>query len=550
MKRHINIFIISLMLVACLQTACNKQLEEYNPSGLTTDQVFSTPDGFETLVNAAYSYNRWWYGKEEGYSMAEMGTDLWTSGTGDKYPDMTQYLNLQASNSVMSVLWKQLYSAINLCNTGIGRVGNAGYTEEKARIRDAELRFLRAFYYWHIVETWGGVHFTVKETAGVETTANRTPVDTFYAQILRDLDVAVKNLPVTTADYGRATRPIAMAFQARVCLTRGMNAEAAALADSVIRNYGFKLADKYADLWRMDNLQNKEVIWAVNYMKNLVYNDRTDATLYPNGHSRGANNGHLMFTMKYDDLPGMQRDVLNGRPFNRYMPTLYLLDLFNEKADARYAASFKTAWICNNAATAPAGMKPGDTAVICTKYVVSNADTAGKRYRVYDRNICYYPNEGGKDRTRYISLQKFVDATRASKDEEQSARDAFMIRLGEMYLIAAEAQINLGNTGGAADYINELRRRSIIPGHEAEMQVSAADMTIEFILDERARELAGEQLRWFDLKRTGKLGAHIAAHNPDAAKNFQSFHNVRPIPQDQIDAVTNKSEFAQNPNYQ
>jgi hypothetical protein len=549
MKRYINIFIIFL-LGAGLLAACNKQLEEYNPTGLTIDQVFSTPDGFETLVNAAYSYNRWWYGKEEGYNMAEMGTDLWTSGTGDKYPDLTQYINLQASNGVMSVLWRQLYSAINLCNTGIGRINNAGYPDDKRTLRDAELHFLRAFYYWHIVEMWGGVHFTVKETAGVETVANRTPVDTFYAQIFRDLDVAVKNLPVTTGDYGRVTKPAAQAFLARMYLTRGMNDRAAALADSVINNYGFSLQPAYADLWRMDNLQNKEIVWAVNYMKNLVFDDRLDATLYPNGHSRGAHNGHLMFGMKYDDLPGMQRDIVNGRPFNRYMPTLYLLDLFNERADARYNASFKSVWLCNNIKTAPAGMKLGDTAIICTKYVVSREDTAGKRYRVYDRNIVYSAAGEGKDRTHYVSLKKFDDATRASMNEEQSSRDAYIIRLAELYLIAAEAQINLGNPGKAAEYITALRKRATIPGHEAEMAVTAADMTLEFILDERARELAGEQLRWFDLKRTGKLGARIAAHNPDAAKNFQTFHNVRPIPQDQIDAVTNKSEFTQNPNYQ
>lgn len=549
MKRYINLFII-ILLGAGLLAACNKQLEEYNPSGLTVDQVFSTPEGFETLVNAAYSYNRWWYGKEEGWNIAEMGTDLWTSGTGDKYPDLTQYINLQASNSVMGVMWRQLYSAINLCNTGLARVGNAGLTEDRRVIREAELRFLRAFYYWHIVETWGGVHFTVTETTGVETAANRTPVDTFYAQIFRDLDIAVANLPRTTGDYGRVTRPAAMAFLARMCLTRGQNEKAAALADSVINNYGYALQAKYADLWRMDNLQNKEIVWAVNYMKNLVFNDRLDATLYPNGHSRGANNGHLMFTMKYDDLTGMQRDIANGRPFNRYMPTLYLLELFNERADARFDGSFKSVWYCNNLATARRGMKLGDTAIICTKYVVSNADTAGKPYRVYDRNISYLPGGGGSDRTHYISLKKFEDPTRTGRDEEQSARDAYIIRLGELYLIAAEAQINLGNKGKAAEYITKLRGRATIPGHEAEMAVTDADMTIDFILEERARELAGEQLRWFDLKRTGKLGALINAHNPDAAKNFQSFHTVRPIPQDQIDAVTNKAEFTQNPNYQ
>lgn len=538
------------LLILLTGLACNKQLEEYNPSGLTTDQVFSTPEGFETLVNAVYTYNRWWYGKEEGYSISEMGTDLWTSGTGDKYPDITQYINLQASNTVMSGLWKQLYAAINLCNTGIGRIDKAGYTDDVKKTRNAELHFMRAFYYWHIVEMWGGVHFTVDETTGVQTTANRTPADTFYAQIFRDLDVAVNDLPLTTTDYGRATKPVAQAFLARMCLTRNLNERAAVLADSVINNYGYSLQAKYADLWSMSNLQNKEVVWAVNYMKNLVYDDRVDATLYPNGHSRGANNGHLMFIMKYDDLPGMQRDVANGRPFNRYMPSLFLLNLFNEKADARYAATFKQVWYCNNLNTAPAGMKLGDTAIVITKYAVTNADTAGKKYRTYDRNLVYATNGGGKDRTHYISLQKFDDATRASMNEEESARDAFIIRLAEMYLVAAEAQFKLGNNGKAADYINVIRKRAAIAGHEAEMLITDADITLDFILDERARELAGEQLRWFDLKRTGKLEERIKNYSPDPATYFQSYHNLRPIPQDQIDAVTNKTEFTQNPGYQ
>jgi starch-binding outer membrane protein, SusD/RagB family len=82
------------------------------------------------------------------------------------------------------------------------------------------------------------------------------------------------------------------------------------------------------------------------------------------------------------------------------------------------------------------------------------------------------------------------------------------------------------------------------------MQISPAQVTLDFILDERARELAGEQLRWFDLKRTGKLIERITAYNPDNAVNIKPFHIVRPIPQNQIDAVTNRNEFTQNEGYQ
>ena len=80
--------------------------------------------------------------------------------------------------------------------------------------------------------------------------------------------------------------------------------------------------------------------------------------------------------------------------------------------------------------------------------------------------------------------------------------------------------------------------------------MTAAQMNIDFILDERARELAGEQLRWFDLKRTGKLVERVKARNPDAAAYVQAFHLLRPIPQRQLDAVSNKTVFTQNPGYQ
>lgn len=98
--------------------------------------------------------------------------------------------------------------------------------------------------------------------------------------------------------------------------------------------------------------------------------------------------------------------------------------------------------------------------------------------------------------------------------------------------------------------INKVRRRAALPGHLADMEITDAAVTMDFILDERARELAGEQWRWIDLKRTGKLEERVKLHNPQAAGNIAPHHNVRPIPQTQLDAVTNKDEFKQNPVYQ
>ncbi len=88
---------------------------------------------------------------------------------------------------------------------------------------------------------------------------------------------------------------------------------------------------------------------------------------------------------------------------------------------------------------------------------------------------------------------------------------------------------------------------------EEESQVTAKDINV--ILDERARELCGEQQRWFDLKRTGKLVDRVKLHNGVAKNNIQDFHILRPIPQPQLDAITNKTSgpdpegFWQNEGY-
>src|SRR6266540_1998651 len=86
---------------------------------ITAETVFTTPAGFETLVNAAYSYIRWWYGKEDGYSVAEMGTDIWMSGNGDVSPTLSSYQNLNSTQAALTSLWEKFYAAINLVNAGV-----------------------------------------------------------------------------------------------------------------------------------------------------------------------------------------------------------------------------------------------------------------------------------------------------------------------------------------------------------------------------------------------------------------------------------------------
>ena len=89
-----------------------------------------------------------------------------------------------------------------------------------------------------------------------------------------------------------------------------------------------------------------------------------------------------------------------------------------------------------------------------------------------------------------------------------------------------------------------------MPGKELAMEITAADLTMDFILDERGRELLGEMDRWFDLVRTGTLVDRVKKYNPDAAANIQPFHILRPIPSDQIDRTQGGvTSFPQNDGY-
>jgi hypothetical protein len=146
-------------------------------------------------------------------------------------------------------------------------------------------------------------------------------------------------------------------------------------------------------------------------------------------------------------------------------------------------------------------------------------------------------------------MNKFADPTRSGPLVHESKRDAIVFRLPEMYLIAAEANMFLNNKQQAADNINVVRSRAAIPGKEPEMQITATVVTIDYILDERAREFVGEQQRWFDLKRTGKLLERVKLYNPDAGPNIKEYHLLRPLPQVEIDVMQNKDQFKQNPGY-
>nr|WP_199074931.1 RagB/SusD family nutrient uptake outer membrane protein [Pedobacter sp. ASV19] len=127
--------------------------------------------------------------------------------------------------------------------------------------------------------------------------------------------------------------------------------------------------------------------------------------------------------------------------------------------------------------------------------------------------------------------------------------DIPIIRLGDIYLVAAEAALLYNNDQTkAAQYVNVIRKRAATTANETAMVVAPSEVTLNYLLKERGRELTGEHWRWYDLKRTGNLTkAYLQLTNPVVGVNFDDKKNqVRPIPQSQLDAISNAGEFGTN----
>lgn len=538
-----------LLTAVCLITvsACQGILEE-NPVGLATaESYYATPKGIEDGLKATYTTLRTFYGQQEAFFLTLTGTDLFTNGFGGvtNSPDINNYsANFLGTNAFVTTIWNNFYTGINQANAVIGRAPDVGGLSEAEKERiTGEARFLRALYYFHLVQQFGDVHFTLEETIGVQTTAKRTPVATIYQQgILPDLQYAIDHLPTKPAQYGRVTKPAAEALLARVHLTLGNWTEAERLASGVIKNYEFRLVKPFSRLWDIDNELNSELVWAVQFTADPLLNG-------------AGNEGHLFFVWDYTFNPTMVRDLANGRPYQRFMPTNYLIKLFDPTKDARWDGSFKTVWFANRAGVINGkNVAVGDTSIKIVTYPVADAVKNAAPYWLIDFKDRWVGNInnmeiGGLSRRYFPVLKKFLDPLRTSVNATDGRRDFFVIRLAELYLIAGEAAWRQNRSAEAAAYFNVIRNRAAIAGKEKQMEITAADVNLDFILDERGRELVGEMERWYDLKRTGQLLNRVKKYNPDAAVNIKEMHLVRPIPQTQIDRVTNPGDFPQNPGY-
>jgi hypothetical protein len=608
-------------MLAALFSSCNSFLEEKVVSGVSYD-FFETKTGIETAVNGAYTTMRWYVGGERYYCLTEYGVDyIWEGADGGQKDAFNKYsVQMNSGASLLYEFWENNYKGINRINTALMYLPKvADMTDAEKTLREGELRFMRAWFYFDLVQHFGAIPLiTEGNVTEIITDFQRAPVADVYSAIIEDLKIAYDALPDVTrqTQRGRATRWAAAHLLAKVYLTRGSAVNdrrgqqasdmdnALAYAKAVIESGKFKLEDDYVTTFDQ-HLQktSSETIFSIEFTTDVQFNG-------------DGNRMHLYWVPTYENLPGLQRDLQQGRAWKRVRPTPYFqTELFDHLNDARIYKMFKWVFWANKESSIPVWQAK-------YYYVEENgrttddllyeppAELVGKpKFGIGDTAAYFIPRfYGAKDPTNKIldaaknrqlqldvakspytlipvdnntnhffpCLLKWIDPERPDMNYEQGSRNFTRARLGETYLIAAEAAGRKGDFETAAGYINAVRRRAAYKENEAKpkewitveggdpaklaasteqaMLVTPADISgdfVGFMLDERCREMFGEMNRWEDLVRTETLFERVKRFNPDAANNIREYHKLRPIPQQHIDRLSPKPPLneAQNEGY-
>lgn len=614
---------IKLLFVAALAIlGCTDKLEEEAVSHAPYS-YYETEAGVDGLVNGAYNTLRWQFNGEQSFTLWNYGVDEYIRAADGQNTFVDNYSNqLNSTFSMFHDMWTEYYKGINNINLALKFIptvksnGGGLSTQELKDRKMAELRFLRGYYYFMLVQQFGAIPINLEAVETVELEYPRAPVSEVYKVIISDMRAAEAFLPPTQAERSRVTSWVARHFLAKVYLTRGSAIteergqkstdmdSAAYYADMVINSGPFSLVPDYADLWNIANEANSEVIYAAQFSNNALLLNNS------------GNRVHLYFQMTYDVRPGMERDITYGRPFRRLRPTPYAVNVFDRKNDSRFYKSFRTTYLSNDK-TAPFTIPKwtqadadkgytsaanvgknkfnvGDTAIFITMdQSVSDADIAKKYYTWLPQNK--WTNSD------FPTLIKWMDPTRLDIGTEFAARDGLIARLGETYLISAEAH----GRKSTPDYvmatarINTLRQRAAYKAGEVkpvhfykteggkygDVNSTATEILLpadgsywdtapaleqyppsaaskptrflHFILNERTRELLGELHRWNDLVRTETFVERLKLFHSLAAVNVQPYHKLRPIPQAHLERVFENGEplnqeqraAVQNPGY-
>lgn len=505
---------------------------------------------------------------DQGYAgIWQDGTDVGAPGdiTGTERP-FFKYAELNPEHNMVSELWNNLFSIVGTANLIIADEANGNDAQR------AEARFFRAYAYNQLVTGWGDVPLFTEPNSVPRTDFTRTPKAEVDKQIEEDLNYAIANLPTVNelAKSARICKDAARMLAAEAFLRMGYQygdqsyyKKAEDAVSPVISEGNYKLiserfgqhlgepaGDYYSDIFRYGNQRrsqgNTENIWLFEMENNSVL---------PNGTIDNPQQ-RRNWVPAFHKIAGMQNaDSIGGRGNGRLRLSNYVKYGVYEKGDIRNSNNnIRRVMYYNRQGWAGATYNINNEGYICQDGdAVAKTVTVGVGDRVYvsvkDTLNVLYPHT-----TKWGGYDPNDDFGYAL------VKDFPLMRFAEAYLLRAEARMRQGNKQGAADDINVLRDRAFKDARKDNPnigKVSADMMDIDFILDERIRELVGEENRRFTLMRTGELGnrvkmmtQHWAESTPEKAiDGFDESKNILlPIPLTEIQ-LNKDAELVQNPGY-
>lgn len=557
-----NIIYSALAVSALALTSCSDSyLDEKMFSSYGTD----VSDVEAKVIGLHYKYaDLWGWSDQQGFAGCwQDGTDVGAPGDtqGVEVP-FFQYGSLNAENSGVNKLWTSLYSIINSANIIIN-------TEGVDSADKGEAEFFRAYAYNMLVTLWGPVPLLTESKAEPRTDFTRNAVSEIDAVIAADLNDAIANLPEVgkTKTQNRINKDCARILAGEAFNRMGKYSEAEAAVTATITSGNYQLiserygkflsdaGDYYSDMFRWGNQRrsqgNKEGIWVFQ----MEYDrDVTGGTINAPQQRR---NWVAAFHKLTDFM--QNADSIGGRGNGRLRLSNYVKYGIWEKGDIRNSNHNIRRILYTN--------KPNVSKDVWVKeingfpYRVDEGTEGATKVTVKTGDRCYWTVKDTLA-VMYPHPTKWGGYDTTDDFGWSLVKDWPLMRLADAYLLRAEARIQQNNLAGAAEDINVLRDRAFKTyraesGNAEAGKVTAAQMNMDFLLDERIRELVGEENRRYTLCRTGKLAERVKMMmdkwaESTASKAISGFdaskHTLLPIPLSEIQ-LNKDANLEQNPGY-
>lgn len=555
---------------------CSDYLEEDNKGGIGNKDFYSTVLGYNTLKTATYAQLRVLY---RGTPTLELeGTDLYLKGYGSN-SNFANY-NFESNAGAVMDLYSRCYRGIQFANAGLYYINLPPLTEADKKATEAELRFLRAFYHFLLVEQMGGIVINKEYTNSVRLSIPRSNLADSYQFIISEMEAALPNLKTAaTAVAGQVNQDVANHYLAKVHLTRGWDLKANAdfttaitYADKVISSKG-GITQTFANVWDPTKENNQEFIFSVQFSNaaGAIGNAQTEGnsqySLYAT-YSGGSTGTTILRKQTAQGLLPAHAVYMNFTPNDsRYGTTImpFLLNNYHNYYNKTTWASERVRMYFPRVYEDKASFTTEEMNAFRAELTAMGLTPANNIYifPITNNQALYTSQVSGsiqgvtnKDE-RLPVVRKFdclQNAAGTTQSRTASMRDVVIARLAETYFLKAEAQIALGAYTDAANTVQIVINR---PGNKIDAAgddlpnrlVGKTDKTsaLEALLVESGLEQFGEfNGRWQLLRRTGMLRYMLAKYNTDYAGKTEAEiaaerYNLRPIPADAItlnDALT------------